>query len=120
MSAGADYEIAAVSFDPRDTPETAKAKRATYVHNYGRPGAEEGWHFLTGSEKSSKTLADAVGFHYAYDAISNQYAHGSAILVLTPDGRVSHYFYGINYPSRDLKLALIESSNGRLGPWPIR
>jgi protein SCO1/2 len=78
-------------------------------------GAEQGWHFLTGPEASSKTLGDAVGFHYAYDAINNQYAHGSAIMLLTPEGRVTRYFYGIDYPARDLRLGLVEASDRRIG-----
>ncbi|HME08235.1 MAG TPA: SCO family protein [Bryobacteraceae bacterium] len=115
LSAGRDFEIVAVSFDPRETREMAAAKKATYLKSYARPGAERGWHFLTGADASSKGLAGAVGFHYAYDPITNQYAHGSAIIVLTPEGRVSKYFYGIEYPERDLRLGLVEASNHRIG-----
>ena len=111
LSAGRDFEIVAVSFDPRETREMAAAKKATYVKSYGRAGAERGWHFLIGADASSKGLADAVGFHYAYDPLTNQYAHGSAIIVLTPEGRVTRYFYGIEYPERDLRLGLVEASN---------
>lgn len=115
MTAGNEYEIVAVSFDPRETPEMAAAKKQTYLKGYGRPGAEQGWHFLTGQEGASKTLADAVGFHYVYDAMTNQYAHSSAIMLLTPLGRVARYFYGIDYPARDLRLGLVEASNGGIG-----
>jgi protein SCO1/2 len=115
LNAGDEFQIVAVSFDPRETPMMAEAKKQAYLRSYDRRGAEAGWHFLTGDEKSSKTLADAVGFRYAYDAISNQYAHGSAIMLLTPNGRVSKYFYGIEYPPRDLRLALVEASNHRIG-----
>jgi protein SCO1/2 len=115
LSAGEDYQIVAVSFDPRETSEMAAAKKATYVKGYGRPGAEAGWHFLTGPEASSRTLADSVGFHYAYDSNANQYAHGSAIMILTPLGKTTRYFYGINYPERDVRLGLIEASNNHIG-----
>ena len=115
MTAGDEYEIVAVSFDPRETPQLAAAKKESYVEGYRRPGAEGGWHFLTGREASSKALADAVGFHYAYDALSNQYAHGSAIILLTADGRVARYFYGIDYPARDVRLGLVEASNNKIG-----
>src|SRR5712692_2854653 len=112
MTAGDQYQIVAVSFDPRETPEMAAAKKQTYLKGYSRPGAEQGWHFLTGQEGASKTLADAVGFNYVYDSMTNQYAHGSAIMLLTPVGRVARYFYGIDYPARDLRLGLVEASNG--------
>jgi protein SCO1/2 len=115
MTAGDQYDIVAVSFDPRETSEMASAKKASYIKSYNRMGAEQGWHFLTGPEASSKTLGDAVGFHYAYDAINNQYAHGSAIMLLTPEGRVTRYFYGIDYPARDLRLGLVEASDRRIG-----
>jgi protein SCO1/2 len=115
LTAGNEYDIVAVSFDPRETSEMAAAKKASYVKGYNRPGAEQGWHFLTGPEASSKTLAEAIGFHYAYDAVSNQYAHGSAIMLLTPDGRVARYFYGIDYQARDVKLGLVEASDRRIG-----
>lgn len=115
MSAGDEYQIVAVSFDPRETADMAAAKKQSYIKGYNRPGAEQGWHFLTGPEASSKTLAESIGFHYAFDAVSNQYAHGSAIMLLTPEGRVTRYFYGIDYPERDVRLGLIEASNNRIG-----
>jgi protein SCO1/2 len=115
LTAGDEYEVIAVSFDPRETPEMAAAKKQTYLKDYKRHGAEQGWHFLTGPETSSKALADAVGFRYAYDAMTNQYAHSSAIMVLTPAGRIARYFYGIDYPARDVRLGLIEASSERIG-----
>jgi protein SCO1/2 len=115
MTAGNEFDVVAVSFDPHETPEMASAKKTAYMKEYERPGSERGWHFLTGSEASSRTLADAVGFHYAYDALTNQYAHASAIIILTPEGRTSQYFYGIEYPARDVRLALVEASHNRIG-----
>jgi protein SCO1/2 len=110
-----DFQVVAVSFDPRETPELARAKKQAYLKEYGREGAAPGWHFLTGPEQSSRAVADALGFHYAYDAVTNQYAHASGIMILTPDGRVTRYFYGIEYPARDVKLGLIEASRGSIG-----
>jgi protein SCO1 len=115
MTAGDEYNIVAVSFDPRETSEMAAAKKETYVKGYNRPGAEQGWNFLTGPEASSKSLAEAVGFHFAYDAVNNQYAHGSAIMLLTPEGKVTRYFYGIDYPARDVRFGLEEASHRRIG-----
>lgn len=114
MTAGNEFDVVAVSFDPRETPEMAAAKKKTYVEEYGRAGSENGWHFLTGPEASSKMLADAVGFRYSYDSLSNQYAHASGIMILTPQGRVSRYFYGVEYPARDVRLGLTEASDGQI------
>jgi protein SCO1 len=114
MTAGSDFDVVAISFDPRETPEIAAAKKQTYVKQYGRAGAENGWHFLTGTEASSRMVADAVGFHYAFDSMTNQYAHASAIILLTPQGRVARYFYGVEYPARDLRLGLTEASSGQI------
>jgi len=115
ISAGNQYEVVAVSFDPRETPRMAAAKKQTYLNEYRRPGTEQGWHFLTGPESSSKALAESVGFRYVYDALTNQYAHGSAIMILTPAGRVARYFYGINYPARDVRLGIVEASDEKIG-----
>ena len=102
-----------VSFDPRETPELAAAKKKTYLERYGRPGADAGWHFLTGEEDSIDPLTKAVGFRYAYDAGNDQFAHASGIMVLTPARKVSRYFYDINYSPRDLRLGLVEASDDR-------
>jgi len=115
MTAGSQYEIVAVSFDPRETPQMAASKKQNYLKDNKREGAERGWHFLTGPETSSKALAATVGFRYVYDAMTNQYAHSSAIMILTPAGRVARYFYGIQYPPRDVRLGLLEASSERIG-----
>jgi len=115
LSAGRDFEIVTVSFDPRDTPGAATEKRDTYLKRYGRAGAEKGWHFLTGETPAIEALTKAVGFRYAWDPTIQQYAHASGIMMTTPDGRLSHYFYGIEYTPKDLRLALVESSQGKLG-----
>jgi protein SCO1/2 len=115
FDAGDEFEILTVSFDPDDKPMNAKAKKSVYVGLYGRPGADKGWHFLTGNQDSINRLTDAVGFHYTYDEASRQFAHAAGIMVITPQGRISHYFYGIQYPAGDLRLALVESSNNKIG-----
>jgi protein SCO1/2 len=115
FSVGREFDIVTVSFDPGETPELARGKKAAYIERYKREGAEAGWHFLTGSQHSITQLTRAVGFRYAYNAEVDQYAHPSGILVATPDGRLSRYFYGIEYGPRDLRLALIEAADGRIG-----
>jgi protein SCO1/2 len=112
---GKDFNVLTVSIDPTDSTTVAEAKHDLYTGIYGRPGAGDGWHFLTGEESQIKRLADAVGFRYAYDPDSKQYAHASAIVVLTRDGRISRYLYGIQYPHLDLRLALAEASEGKIG-----
>jgi protein SCO1 len=115
FSIGKDFTVVTVSFDPRDTPERASAKKANYVRRYRRDGAAEGWHFLTGNEAEISMLTRAVGFRYAYNKAVGQYAHASGIIVATPDGRLSRYFYGIEYGPRDLRLALIEAADRKIG-----
>jgi protein SCO1/2 len=112
---GKDYEVVTVSIDPTEKPLLAESKHTMYAGLYGRPGAVAGWHFLTGEEPAIRQLANAVGFHYIYDKASQQYGHASGIMVLTPQGRVSRYFYGISYPPRDLRFALVEASGGKIG-----
>jgi protein SCO1/2 len=112
---GEDLEVVVVSFDPDDTVEMAAAKKDSVVTAYDRDASGEGWHFLTGEAKVVTQLAESVGFRYAYDQASAQYAHASGIVILTPSGRVSKYFYGIDYPTRDVRLALVEASAGRIG-----
>lgn len=114
-TAGRDFEVLAVSFDPRDTAVAAAAKKKSYVDRYNRPGSERGFHFLTGSEASITALTEAAGFKYAWDERTQQFAHASGFVVATPQGRLSRYFFGIEYAPRDLKFALIESSAGRVG-----
>lgn len=115
FSAGYEFEVVTFSFDPKDTPAKALAKKQTYVKRYGRPGASGGWHFLTGDEASIKKLTDALGFRYEYDPKTQQYAHGAAIMFATPDGKVSRYFYGIGYDAKDLRLGLVDASQNRIG-----
>jgi protein SCO1/2 len=112
---GKDFEVVAVSIDPKDTPELAAAKKQTYLHRYARPNTANGWHFLTGSEANVRPLMDAIGYHYKYDPKTDQYAHASGIMVLTPDGRVSRYFYGVEYAPRDVRLGLVEASQNKIG-----
>jgi protein SCO1 len=115
LDLGKDFEALTVSFEPKDTSALAKAKRDVYAGQYGRPGAADHWHFLTGEQPSIDALTQAVGFHYAYDSAGRQYAHAAAIMVLTPDGRIARYFYGVQYPARDLRIGLVEASEGRIG-----
>jgi protein SCO1 len=112
---GNEFDVVTVSFDPRETPEMAAAKKIDYVKRYGRPNAAAGWHFLTGQPDSIDALTKAVGFQYQYDPKSNQYAHATAIMVLTPQGRISRYFYGVDFPPKDLRMGLVEASQGKIG-----
>ena len=115
FTAGKEFEVVTVSFDPREGPELAAKKKETYLRRYKREGAEQGWHFLTGDEASVRALSEAVGFRYVWDEQSQQFAHASAVMVATPQGKLSHYFYGIEYAPRDLRLALVEASEGKIG-----
>ncbi len=112
---GKEFDVITVSFNPHETPEIAAAKKKDYLQRYGRPGAAAGWHFLTGSAESINALTKAVGFQYQYDPKINQYAHATAIMVLTPQGRISRYFYGVDYPPKDLRMGLVEASEGKIG-----
>jgi len=115
LNPGRDFEVVAVSFDPKDTPEIAAAKRAGHLQRYHRPDTANGWHFLTGDEASIKALTSSVGFRYKLDPSTGQYAHASAIMILTPEGKLSKYFYGVEYEPRDLRLGLVEASENRIG-----
>jgi protein SCO1/2 len=115
FSAGQEFEVVTVSFDPRETPELAASKKEAYLQRYGRTGAEDGWHFLTGNEDQISQLAEAVGFRYRWDEAQKQYIHASGITILTPEGRVSRYFYDVKYSGRDLRLGLVEASQNRIG-----
>src|SRR5256714_2197762 len=111
---GEQFEVVTVSFDLKDTPQLAAAKKQTYISGYNRANAAAGWHFLTGDEANVKRLADAVGFRYAWDEQTRQYAHASGIMIATPEGKLARYFYGIDYPPKDLRLALVEASANKI------
>jgi protein SCO1/2 len=115
FNAGEQFRLISVSIDPREEAHTAAVNKAMYLQSYQRPGAAEGIHFLTGDEPAIRELAEVVGFRYTYDAQTDQYAHPSGIIVLTPQGRVSRYLYGIEYDTQDLRLALIEAADNRIG-----
>lgn len=115
FNVGRDFEVVTVSFDPRDTPEAAAANKKTYLERYRRAGAAQGWHFLTGKKEQIAALANAVGFRYAWDPEIQQFAHASGIMLLTPDGRMAQYYYGIEYAPRDIQFGLIEASKGKIG-----
>ena len=112
---GNQFDVVTVSFNPRETPQIAAAKKIDYLKRYGRPNAAAGWHFLTGPPESINALTRAVGFQYQYDATKDQYAHATAIMVLTPQGRISRYFYGVDFPPKDLRMGLVEASSGKIG-----
>jgi protein SCO1/2 len=115
LDIGKDFSIVTVSIDPTERPVLADVKHQLYTGLYGRPGGPRGWHFLTGDEAQIKALAQAVGFRYAYDPASGQFAHPSGIMLLTPTGKLARYFYGISYPTRDLRLGLVEASQEKIG-----
>jgi protein SCO1/2 len=118
LKPGEDFDIISISFDPRETAALADAKKKVYVNYLPEPkraGANTGWHFLTGDEENIRRVTEAVGFRYRFDQATNQFAHASAIYVVTPDGKLSHYFYGIEYAPRDLRLGLVEASQNKIG-----
>lgn len=112
---GEQFVVVTVSFDPRDTPTHAAAKKAQYLRTYARHGAAEGWHFLTGEEASIRQLTEAVGFRYAADTETAQFAHAAGLVVLTPQGRMARYLYGIEFAPKDVRLALVEAAAGQIG-----
>ena len=115
LSPGQHFEIVTVSFDPRDTPASASAKKAAYLDRYRREGAAQAWHFLTGDQPSIDRLTKAAGFRYVWDKDTNQFAHPTGVIVLTPDGRLARYLFGIEYGPRDLRFAIVEASAGKIG-----
>lgn len=112
---GKDFDVLTVSFDPKDTPQVAVMKKADILKRYGRAGAAEGWHFLTGPQASIDALTKAAGFEYEYDPKSGQFAHATAIMVLTPAGKIAQYYYGVEYAPKDLRLGLVQASQGKIG-----
>jgi protein SCO1/2 len=115
LSIGREFDVVTVSIDPSETPELARLKKAAYLKRYDRAGAERGWHFLTGEQPSIDALARSIGFRYTYNPATRQYAHAAGIVLLTPDGTISRYFYGVDYSPRDVQFGLMESSAGRIG-----
>jgi protein SCO1/2 len=115
FNAGRDFEVVTVSFDPNETPQDAAKAKKNYASRYRRAGAAEGWHFLTGRKDQIDALTSAVGFRYTWDPKGQQFAHASGIMLLTPDGRLAQYYYGIEYFPRDVQLGLIEASQGKIG-----
>ena len=115
MQPGKDFEAVTVSFDPKEKPELASQKRDTYLQKLANPDANNGWHFLTGEEEAIKLLTRSVGFRFVWDPFSKQYAHSSALIVITPEGKVSRYFYGFEFPPRDVRFGLLDASGGKIG-----
>jgi protein SCO1 len=115
FTAGNEYEVVTVSVDPRDTPEMATQKKASYLKEYNRPGAEDGWHFLTGDQENVAKLAKIVGWKYRWDPKMNQFIHAAGIMLVTPQGKLAQYYYGIEYSPKDLRLGLIEASQDKIG-----
>jgi protein SCO1/2 len=112
---GRDYEVVFVSFDYRETPEMAAEKKKKALAHFRRPETDSGWHFLTGSKESIEAATKAANFRFSFDAKSNLFAHASGVLLLTPDGHISRYFYGVEYPGRDMRLGLVDASAGKIG-----
>jgi protein SCO1/2 len=112
---GRDYEVVFVSFDPRESPDMAAQKKESAMAHFRRPETASGWHFLTGSKESIDALTKGANFRYSFDQKSNLFAHAAGIMLLTPDGRISRYFYGVEYPARDVRLGLVDASAGKIG-----
>lgn len=115
LSLGKDYQALSVSFDPRERPGQALVRQKFYLQALDKTDDRGAWPFLVGQEKDIHAVTDAAGFHYKYDEATRQYAHGAALLVLTPEGKVSRYLYGVEFPGRDLRLALVEAAEGKVG-----
>jgi len=115
FTAGTDYDVIVISIDPKETPELARAKKEAYLESYKRKGDGSGFHFLTGEERSIRAVADAVGFQYRYQPETGEFAHAASIYVITPLGQLSRYFFGVEFSTRDLRLALVEAADGKIG-----
>jgi protein SCO1/2 len=115
FDAGDEFDVVVLSFDPGETPELARAKKAHYLEAYQRPGTENGWHFLTGDQASIEAVTESLGFRYAYDPQRDEYAHAAAIFVATPEGKIARYLFGVEYAPRDLRLALVEAAAQKIG-----
>ncbi|HEY6350128.1 MAG TPA: SCO family protein [Candidatus Angelobacter sp.] len=115
FNVGREFNVVTVSFDPRDKPQDAQENKDRYIKRYRRAGSDQGWHFLTGKKEQIDALAQALGFRYAWDPENQQFAHASGLMLLTPDGRIAQYYYGIEYAPRDLRLGIVEASKGKVG-----
>lgn len=115
LQVGKDFQVVTVSINPKEGPELAAGKKQEYIDLLGKPGAEQGWHFLVGDEPNIRALAGAVGFRYTYDAKTDQYSHPGGIIIITPKGKVSRYFYGASFPDKDVRLSLVEASANKIG-----
>lgn len=115
FTAGDEFDVVVISIDPQETPSMAADKKEVYLTFYNRPEAENGWHFLTGGEQQIEQVAEAVGFHYIYDERIDEYAHPSGLVILTPEGKIARYFYGIEFPPNDVRFGLVEASAGKIG-----
>ncbi|HEX9943475.1 MAG TPA: SCO family protein [Thermoanaerobaculia bacterium] len=115
LDPGRDFEVVVASIDPKETPAMAAQKRREILERYARPGTEKGWHFLTGEQPSIDRLANAVGFKYVEDPRTHQFAHAAGMVILTPQGRISCYLFGLEFPARDVRLGLVESAGGKIG-----
>jgi protein SCO1 len=112
---GKEFDVLTISFDPKETPAMAAAKKAEFLKRYGRPGAATGWHFLTGPQSSIDALTNAAGFQYEYDPKTGQFAHATAIMILTPEGKIAQYYYGVEFAPKDLRLGLVQASQNKIG-----
>jgi protein SCO1/2 len=115
FSPGKEFDVLTISFDPKDTPESATEKKAQMLKRYNRPGAAENWHFLTGPQESIDALTKAVGFQYEFDKDSDQFAHTTGLMILTAEGKIAQYYYGVEFPPRDVRLGLVQASEGKIG-----
>ena len=115
FNVGDEFNVLTVSFDPKDTSHIGAAKKAECMERYGRPGADQGWHFLTGPQSSIDALTKAAGFQYQYDPKTEQFAHSTAIMILTPEGKIAQYYYGVEYAPKDLRLGLVQASENKIG-----
>ncbi|HEX4808384.1 MAG TPA: SCO family protein [Bryobacteraceae bacterium] len=115
LKPGQDFEVVAISFDPADTPAEAALKRDHYSHSYSSRAGPKGWHFLVGSQAGISAVMQAIGFHYRWDPVNKMFVHASGVMVITPEGRVARYLYGVEYEPKDLKLSLVEASHNRIG-----
>jgi protein SCO1/2 len=115
FTVGKDFDVVFVTIDPMDTAATSQAVKQTTVHDYGRAGSENGFHFLRSDPKTIGRLADAIGFRYAYDEAQKMYAHPAGIVLVTPEGRIARYFFGVEYATQDLRLGLVETSQNKIG-----